>query len=272
MKKLIITDLDDTLYSWIEFFIPAFYEMVDCISKITGIKSNILLQEYKNVHQIYGSVEYPFATLQLPSIKEKYANCSDSEIKDILGEAFHRFNSYRKHNLRLYPEVYNTLNMLYQKGIKIIGYTDSTQENAFYRLKRLEIDSLFEKIYLSYSSFQGVDSISKLEKLEFVSTKKPDPDTLLQICNRENMSVEDVVYIGDSLTKDIYMAHCAGIESIWVNYGNVQPEMYNKLVAISHWTQEDFSREQEIKRKCSELNIKPNYVINNFKQVLDIVL
>lgn len=29
MIKLLITDLDDTLYSWIGFFIPAFYEMVD---------------------------------------------------------------------------------------------------------------------------------------------------------------------------------------------------------------------------------------------------
>ncbi len=29
MIKLLITDLDDTLYSWIGFFIPAFYEIVD---------------------------------------------------------------------------------------------------------------------------------------------------------------------------------------------------------------------------------------------------
>lgn len=28
MIKLVITDLDDTLYSWIGFFIPAFYDMV----------------------------------------------------------------------------------------------------------------------------------------------------------------------------------------------------------------------------------------------------
>lgn len=35
MKKIIITDLDDTLYDWLGFFIPSFYEMVDEIVNIT---------------------------------------------------------------------------------------------------------------------------------------------------------------------------------------------------------------------------------------------
>ena len=47
MKKLLITDLDDTLYSWINFFVPAFYEMVDALVNITGIEKNVLINEYK---------------------------------------------------------------------------------------------------------------------------------------------------------------------------------------------------------------------------------
>ena len=39
---------------------------------ITGIDKNVLLSEFKERHQYYGSVEYPFVTLSLPSIKEKY--------------------------------------------------------------------------------------------------------------------------------------------------------------------------------------------------------
>ena len=72
MKKIIITDLDDTLYDWLGFFIPSFYEMVDEIVNITKINKDILLKEYKSIHQCYGSVEYPFATLELPSILNKY--------------------------------------------------------------------------------------------------------------------------------------------------------------------------------------------------------
>lgn len=37
MIKLVITDLDDTLYSWIGFFIPAFYDMVQELSLLINV-------------------------------------------------------------------------------------------------------------------------------------------------------------------------------------------------------------------------------------------
>ena len=43
MKRLLITDLDDTLYDWLGFFIPSFYAMVDEVVKITGISKEILI-------------------------------------------------------------------------------------------------------------------------------------------------------------------------------------------------------------------------------------
>ena len=69
MIKLVITDLDDTLYSWIGFFIPAFYDMVQELSLLINVPQEKLLEEYKAIHQEVGSVEYPFATLNLPSVK-----------------------------------------------------------------------------------------------------------------------------------------------------------------------------------------------------------
>lgn len=59
MKKLLITDLDDTLYDWLGYFIPSFYGMVDEIASITKINKDVLLKEFKSIHQSYGSVEYP---------------------------------------------------------------------------------------------------------------------------------------------------------------------------------------------------------------------
>lgn len=272
MKKLLITDLDDTLYSWINFFVPAFYEMVDSLAGITGIDKTILLNEYKAVHQQYGNVEYPFATLKLPSIREKYGQYDDLELRKILNEAFHRFNSVRKYNLKLYPGVYETLNILCQKGIKIIGYTDSAEENGYYRLSKLGIENLFEKVYLSVSNYKNDTNKVKSDKVKFVQTKKPDPNTLLQICKAENVAADAAVYVGDSLTKDIYMAYCAKIDSIWMNGGKAAPEIYSKLVAISHWTQDDFEQEAEIKKRCSELHVCPTYEITDFREILSIVL
>ncbi len=70
MIKLVITDLDDTLYSWIVFFVPAFYDMVQELSNILKVPEDELLKQYKAAHQEFGSVEYPFATLKLLSVKK----------------------------------------------------------------------------------------------------------------------------------------------------------------------------------------------------------
>ena len=84
LYKLLITDLDDTLYSWTGFYIPAFYAMAEKVSHLTGIGMEQLLDEYRSVHQEKGSVEYPFATLRLPSVRAFFAGKSDEEMKELL--------------------------------------------------------------------------------------------------------------------------------------------------------------------------------------------
>ena len=216
MKKLLITDLDDTLYDWIGFFIPAFYAMLDELSNITYIDRVKLIREYKELHQKYGSVEYPFVTLELPSIKKKYSNLSVDELKKLLGEAFHRFNSVRKQRLKLYDGVLDTVKLLFEQGVTIIGYTESAQENGLYRLKKLEISQYFKHVYASQSQYRNVYSDDK--KAKSVGVKKPNKDILLRICKEENCDITEAVYVGDSLTKDVYMAKQAGIVSVWANY------------------------------------------------------
>lgn len=270
MKKLIITDLDDTLYDWIGFFIPSFYGMVDEIVNITKINKDILLKEFKSIHQSYGSVEYPFAALELPSILNKYNGKSKEEIKEILGEAFHKFNSVRKRNLQLYDGVEDTLKRLFENGVTIIGYTESAQENGFYRLKRLGISQYFKHIYTSESKYES--NIPLDEKIITVKTKKPDKDVLISICEQENCIISDAVYIGDSLTKDVYMAKLANITSVWVNYPKENNNYYDLLIDITSWTEDDFKREKKLKKQYISSGIQPDYIISRFSQLLPIIL
>lgn len=270
MKKLLITDLDDTLYDWLGYFIPSFYGMVDEIASITKINKDVLLKEFKSIHQSYGSVEYPFATLELPSILNKYNGKSKEDIKEILGEAFHKFNSIRKRNLKLYDGVEDTLKQLFENGITIIGYTESAQENGFYRLKKLGIAQCFKNIYTSESKY--ISDIPLDKKIITVKTKKPDKDILITICKQEKCSISETVYIGDSLTKDVYMAKMANITSIWANYPKDNNNYYNLLVDITSWSEEDFKREKELKEQYISAGIKPDYTISKFSQVLPIVL
>lgn len=268
LKKVLITDLDDTLYDWLGFFIPSFYAMVDELVSITGIDKEILLSEYKEKHQYYGTVEHPFVTLELPSIKNKYIGMDFEQIKEILSEAFHRFNSVRKQELSLFPSVKHTLEKLTDNGVIIIGFTESTQEAGFYRLKKLGIDAFFHSVYVSDSLFHSEFETDK--RIHTINFKKPDKDVLLEICYDEKISVSDVVYVGDSLTKDVYMAKMAGVTSVWARYEKEQNDFYQKLVDITSWTDEDFIRESTLKKEWNEKNLLPDYCISNYSELLPI--
>lgn len=269
MKRLLITDLDDTLYDWLGFFIPSFYAMIDEVVKITGIPKEILIEEYKTKHQYYGSVEYPFVTLELPSVLKKYKDLTTCEIKEVLSEAFHRFNSVRKEKLKLYEGVENTLKELFENNIVIIGYTESSQENGFYRLKKLGIEKYFKTVYVSSSNYENNYPVS--EKIKVVSTKKPNKEVLLNICNCEQCSTDETIYIGDSLTKDIYMANMADITSVLIKHPKEKNDYYSRLVDITSWTQDDFQRESKIKEECETRGIYPDYTIHKFDELINIL-
>lgn len=269
MKKIFITDLDDTLYDWIGFFIPAFYGLVDEIASITGISKDVLLAEYKKKHQYYGSVEYPFVTLTLPSIQKKYSSLCDDEIKKVLNEAFHKFNSIRKQKLKLYEGVQDTLQKLKEHNISIVGFTESSPENGFYRLKRLGVSDYFSRVYTSTTKYQAPYPLD--EKIRMVETKKPDKKVLLEICQLEGYDKTEAIYIGDSLTKDIYMANMAGVTSILIKHPKEPNDYYQKLVDITSWTEDDFIREENLRRKCQDKNICPDFTIDSFNHVFDCI-
>ena len=47
VKKMLITDLDDTLYGWLDFFVPAFYSMAEEVACILSVDLSLLINEYK---------------------------------------------------------------------------------------------------------------------------------------------------------------------------------------------------------------------------------
>src|SRR6478672_6390315 len=59
--------MDNTLYSWIDYIVPAVEAMVDSICLATGFPRIKVIQSLKAVYTKYESNEYPVA-LQEPSI------------------------------------------------------------------------------------------------------------------------------------------------------------------------------------------------------------
>lgn len=271
MIKLVITDLDDTLYSWIGFFIPAFYDMAEEVARIIDIPRDRLLAEYQQVHKKVGSVEFPHATLLLPSVQLKYEGISKEQQLHELDSAFHKFNSKRKKLLRLYPGVEKALAYLVEQDIKIVGYTESAEENGYFRLMRLGIEKYFTKVYVSDSLYERPDCYPRSLKTRLVHGKKPNPELIKQICESEGVLLSEALYIGDSLSKDMLMAKQADVRSIWVNIPIDESELYNKLVAISNWTEDDFLANERNRLLWKTSGYSPDFVVHSFDEIPQII-
>ena len=274
--KLLVTDLDNTLYDWVGFYAEAFDAMVDALVDHLRVSKDQLLDEFKGVHQRYGNSEQPFAVLELPSVQQRYAKLSRAERARELDAVLHAFNSARRKHLRLYPGVDDTLRSLRSHGIIIVGHTEAIAENAYYRLSRLGIADYFRHLY----ALQGVavehPKPARAAALRpppgFVHVvppdeRKPNPRLLLDVCRREGIEPHDCWYVGDSLTRDVTMAVGAGCVAVWARYGtDVDPADWRRLVRITHWTEETVARDEKLRHAAE--GIEPDYVIDSFDELL----
>jgi FMN phosphatase YigB (HAD superfamily) len=275
----LITDLDNTLYDWVTFFTASFKSMVAELTKLLEVPEETLLNEFKAVHQRYGNSEQPFAVLELPSLQRRFADLSRDEIIKKIDPALHHFNSTRKRTLTLYQGVAETLAELQGAGIRIVGHTEAILANSYWRLRTLGIDGFFSRLY----TLEGKDTIHISPESRWIdppegfvtvvprNERKPNPQLLADICRHEDSDIASTYYLGDSLVRDVAMAKQAGVAAIWARYGMLyDPECWTYLVKITHWTDEDVSREKTLKAKYG--GVVPDYVIDTFPQIKSIVL
>jgi phosphoglycolate phosphatase len=276
MPSLLITDLDNTLYDWVTFFAQSFRALVDVLVRDLGVDREKLLDEFKTIHQAHGDSEYPFAALELPSVQAKFGHQSREMLKLAIDEAFHEFNRVRKKQLKLYESVESTLMSLRKADVIIVGHTEAMAVNAWFRLKRLGISAYFRRLYALESrlgkEFAGPDKLLDEDFIRLVprTERKPNPRLVYDICDREGVKRERTWYVGDSLTRDIAMARAAGVHAVWAKYGTVYDKgLWESLVRITHWTDEDVARELEL-RKVFE-KVQPDFVIDSFAGILPLM-
>jgi FMN phosphatase YigB (HAD superfamily) len=277
--KLLITDLDNTLYDWVTFFANAFEAMTRALEPILRIPREQLLDEFKQVHQRYGNSEQPFAVLELPSVQAKFGTRDRLKLKIAVDAALHAFNAERTRRLGLYPYVRQTLEAIAAKDIAIVGHTEAIAVNAFYRLRYLKIAHLFRRLYVldgdalehpepghASASDPPADFVHVVPRDE----RKPNPKLLLDICRTEGVKSKDAWYIGDSLTRDIAMAKDAGVVAVWAKYGtDYDPALWNILVRVTHWTAEDVRREEQLRERAS--HISPDFTVDSFRELMTII-
>lgn len=279
-KKLLVCDLDNTLYDWVRYFVSSFYAMVNEVVRLTSCDRERLLDDFRRVHQRHRDSEHPFALLETEVVHDLFRGYTLREIARQLDPAFHAFNATRKSTLVLHPGVREGLDSLKRSGVVLIAHTESKLYGVADRLIRLQLAEYFDRIYCRErpnarhpdpDSIDGwleripMDRVVELSRHQ----RKPDPEVLLEICGMENVNVSDVAYVGDSMARDMLMAKNAGVYAIWAKYGtDHSSEEYERLVRVSHWTADDVRTERRLHREVRKM--QPDFVAEtSFMEVLD---
>lgn len=274
--KLVICDLDNTLYDWIGFYAQSFRAMLHSLSELSLIPVVDLITDFKAVHQKYGTSEYAFSIQELASLKTKHRGLNESEIVDIYWPVIETFREVRHNTLKPYPGVKETLEKIQQAGITIVGHTDSMAYYAAKRLSNLELGAYFNRLYVAEEHpLPDYVQANVLERQSWpfgvvalpLSHKKPNVQILMKIMADFDVEVTETVFVGDSLNRDMTMATQAGVHAVWARYGNdFSQSDFELLVSITHWSDKDVQKEN-----ISFEDVKPTTIIDSFTELLSIL-
>ncbi len=276
--RAVVTDLDNTLYPWVDYIVPSLEAMVASLAATTGLPRVRIVQALKAVYSKYESNEYPFA-IQESGIFEPYKADFDSFNALVLGPARDAFVACREKYLKPYAGVRETLDALRARGLKVVGLTDAPRNAAELRLKHLGLDGHFDALYTlpGYPLPETVDpEIRRKEEAGHYRSRtpvfelphdaeKPSKEGLARILKDFGLAGAEVVYVGDNVKKDMPVAEKCGAIGVWAEYGTYVSSEYRERLAI-------ISAKSVTRRHVAdETPQRWPLAVSSFTQVLEIV-
>jgi HAD superfamily hydrolase (TIGR01549 family) len=270
--RVVITDLDDTLYDWLTMWHAQFTAALDVVLRESKLNKDIITREWKRVHESHHTSEYAFPVEELPSLRNKYRS---NRLRAIANDTFKAMQKARLESLRLFPKVLPTLQFLKERGCMIVAFTEAKSYYAGQRVRMLGLDGIIDYLYSSEHDEMSAVARRRLNQppYNFYELKKtivrhtakglakPNSKILQGILNDIGADPKETVYIGDKKDRDVTMAQAAGTIDVHASYGEAKdrPE-YELLREVTHWTQEDVERE----RNTGTIEASPSYVIKSF--------
>jgi phosphoglycolate phosphatase len=277
--RAVVTDLDNTLYPWVDFIVPSLEAMVASLVTTTGLPRIRIVQALKAVYTKYESNEYPFA-IQESGLFEPYQEDFDSFDALVVRPAREAFRAARVKYLHPYPGVPQTLDALRAAKLKVIGLTDAPRNAAELRLKHLKLDGHFDAVYTlpAFPLPENVDpEIKRKEEAGHYRSRtpvielprdaeKPSKDGLARILADFGLAGREVLYVGDNVKKDMPVAEANGATGVWAEYGTYVSGEYRERLAI-------ISAKSVTRRHVAdETTSRWPLTISSFVQVLDLAV
>lgn len=281
-KRVLVTDLDNTLWDWFAAWHASFSGMLEALVEDSGVPRSVLESEIKVLHQRYGTTEYSNLLSEVPSLIEAAGGVEPWRAFPRAVEVLRR---ERESHTVLYPGVLDTLLLIRSAGIAVAAYTESLAFWTKWRIKKTGLDGVIDVLYSAPDhdlprgkSFEQMRSRPDLHYKLFHTRHehvprgilKPNADVLLSILSDFNIHADEAVYVGDSLMKDIVMAQAAGVTDVHAQYGETQSRAeYDLLRRVTHWSEEDVERERALGRDAS---VRPTFTcVAAFAEVLPVL-
>lgn len=280
-RKIVLADIDNTLYDWGAFFAPSFRAMVYALVRELGVSEDQLYYEFKQVFARHGSLDYAFTIQELDSVRK----LDTDAIRHLVKTGRGAFLSVQRHHLQPYAGVLETLRWLLKQNVAVVGITNSPIHRAQKRLWDLKLDSLLTGLV----AWEGFEALSGPITEGFVT---PSPlrtraqsriprsiSVPLSDCkpNERHYSIAldafggsafEAWAIGDSLSKDLKPAAKLGVKTIWARYGagfDPQDRNASTLLRITHWS------ESEISRTYSTDAFEPDHTVDSIEELKEII-
>ncbi len=246
MIRAVITDMDNTLYSWVDYIVPSLEAMVDSLCRTTALPRIRVVQALKQVYERYESNEYPFA-IQESNLYEAFSCDFASFDELVIRPAREAFAAARTRYLRPFPGVLATLTELRALGVPVAALTDAPRNPAERRALKMKLDPLLTAIYtLPAFPFPDTGVAAEIRKraIEAPVTlqckvvelprdhEKPDPRGLVRVCADLGVEPSEVLYVGDSKPKDMVVAQRVGALDAWAEYGTYVSAEYRERLAV----------------------------------------
>ncbi|WP_448235879.1 HAD family hydrolase [Microbacterium paulum] len=257
--RLLVVDLDDTLWTWFDAWHVSFSALLSATSELSGITEDELKREIRPIHQRHGTSEYSWLLDELDILEPRVP--VGVAVADYFDPALHAQNRARKEATQLYPGVRETLTRLQQTGTTVVAYTESLAFWTRWRIQQTGLDGLIAELYSSpdHDAPDGVDVAARrtlhADDYELKKTRhrhvargivKPSPQVLQQILDDHGVAAADAAYVGDSLMKDIAMAQAVGAIDALAAYGvKTNDPRYRLLQEVSHWPDATVAKEQD---------------------------
>lgn len=192
MIKAVVFDLDDTLISEKEYIRSGFRQVSKKIAKKNNLDKDYV---YKIMYDTFNEDSKNVFNRVLDKLNIQYEK---EDIKELI-------NYYRGHmpDIKLYDDAKYILDTLKAKGIKLGMITDGYKVTQRNKLEALNIGDYFEHIVVT-------DELGR----EFW---KPHQKSYEIIKEKLGLEYENMVYVGDNVSKDFVTANKLGMNTIFIN-------------------------------------------------------